>query len=75
MNPKDLNIVTNELIQEKLKSEANLEYLVMDKNLSPEQKVELIIKEIGRLKDSSLMITYWESFITNNLIIPKNEGE
>jgi hypothetical protein len=75
MNSKDLNIVTNELIQDKLKIEANLEYIIMDKSLNPEEKTKNIIKEIGRLKDASLMITYWESFVTNNLIIPQQEGK
>jgi hypothetical protein len=75
MNFKDLNIVSNELLQEKLKAESNIEHLILDKNLNPEEKVKIIIKELDRLKDASLMITYWESFISNNLIIPKNEGE
>jgi hypothetical protein len=75
MNFKDLNIVSNELIQEKLKAESNIEHLILDKNLNPEEKIKNIIKELGRLKDASLMITYWESFISNNLITPKNEGE
>jgi hypothetical protein len=75
MNFKDLNIVSNELIQEKLKAESNIEHLILDKNLNPEEKIKSIIKELGRLKDASLMITYWESFISNNLITPKNEGE
>ena len=69
MNFKDLNIVSNELIQEKLKAESNIEHLILDKNLNPEEKIKSIIKELGRLKDASLMITYWESFISNNLII------
>jgi len=75
MNFKDLNIVSNELIQEKLKAESNIEHLILDKSLNPEEKIKSIIKELGRLKDASLMITYWESFISNNLITPKNEGE
>jgi len=72
MNTKDLNLISNEFIQEKLKAEANLEYIITDKSLSPEEKISKINKELTRLKDASLMLSYWESFISNNLIIPQN---
>jgi hypothetical protein len=75
MNTRDLDIISNEILQEKLKAEVNLEYIILDKSVSPEAKIEKIKKELGRLKDSSLMLSYWESFTTNNLIIPQKKGE
>ena len=75
MNTKDLNLISNEFLQEKLKAEISLEYIILDKNISPEEKIEKIKKEVGRLKDASLMLSYWESFVSTNLIIPENKGE
>lgn len=75
MNLKTLDIVRNELLQQKIKAEANIEHILMDKELCPENKVPKIIEELGKLKDSSLKVNFWEEFINNNIIIPKNGEE
>jgi len=75
MNLKTLDIVRNELLQQKIKAEANIEHILMDKELYPENKVPKIIEELGKLKDSSLKVNFWEDFINNNIIIPKNGEE
>ena len=75
MNLKTLDIVRNELLQQKIKAEANIEHILMDKALYPENKVPKIIEELGKLKDSSLKVNFWEDFINNNIIIPKNGEE
>jgi|TARA_R110000772_G_scaffold33220_1_gene80957 hypothetical protein len=74
MNLTTLDIVRGELLQQKIKAEANIEHILMDKNVSPSDKVSTIIDELDKLKDSSLKITFWEEFINNNIIIPK-QGE
>jgi len=71
MNLTTLDIVKGELLQQKIKAEANIEHILMDKNINPGNKVSTIIDELGKLKDSSLKITFWEEFINNNIIIPK----
>lgn len=70
MNTKILQIVTNELLQKKLISETNIESFLMDESLSTKKKVDKIIKELDNLKNSSLMINFWENFIDSNIIIP-----
>jgi|TARA_R110000751_G_scaffold293531_1_gene401168 hypothetical protein len=72
MNLKTLDIVRNELLQQKIKAEANIEHILMDKEIYPENRVPKIIEELGKLKDSTLKINFWEEFINNNIIIPEN---
>jgi len=73
MSLKTLQIVKNKLLQEKMLAESNIEHLLMDKNLAPEEKSNKIIMELGKLKDSSLKINFWDDFINNNVIIPGEE--
>lgn len=72
MNLKTLDIVRTELLQQKIKAEANIEHILMDKDTYPENKIPKIIDELGKLKDSSLKLNFWEEFINNNIIIPDN---
>jgi len=71
MNIKTLELVRAEIINKKLKSESNLEYILMDENINPEEKVSKLMIELDKLKDSSLSLSYWEDFISNNIIIPQ----
>lgn len=73
MNIKTLELVRTEIINQKLKSECNLEYILMDENINPEEKVSKLMVELDKLKNSSLKLTFWEDFINNNVIIP-HEG-
>ena len=73
MNIKTLELVRTEIINQKLKSEYNLEYILMDENINPEEKVSKLMVELDKLKNSSLKLTFWEDFINNNVIIP-HEG-
>jgi hypothetical protein len=43
--------------------------------MSPTEKVDLILNELDKLKDSSLKFTYWESFIEENIVLPENKKE
>ena len=75
MNLKTLDIVRNELLQQKIKAEVNIEHILMDKKIYPSNKVSTIIDELDKLKDSSLRLSFWEEFINNNIIIPNNSEE
>lgn len=68
MNIKILQIITNELLQQKIKSETNLEFLLMEKNIEPKQRISNILNELDNLKESSLRINFWEDFIDKNVI-------
>ena len=74
MNRRTLRIVSNDLLQEKILAEANIEHYLMDDSLSPKEKSDKINSELNKLKDASLKLTFWEEFITNNIIIPE-EGD
>jgi len=71
MNIKTLELVRTEIINRKLKSECNLEHILMDDSINPEEKVSKLMVELEKLKDSSLSLSYWEDFISNNIIIPQ----
>jgi hypothetical protein len=73
MSLKTLQIVKNKLIHEKMLAESNIEHLLMNNTMAPEEKTNQIITELGKLKDSSLKIDFWDEFINNNVIIP-DEG-
>jgi hypothetical protein len=73
MNLKTLQIVRNELLQKKIIAETNIESFLMNKDLESKEKANKIINELDNLKDSSLMITFWEEYINSNIIIP-DEG-
>lgn len=75
MNLKTIDIIRNELLQQKLKAEVNIEHILMDKNIYPDNKVSTIIDELDKLKDSSLRLSFWEDFINNNIIIPNSSEE
>jgi hypothetical protein len=74
MNRRTLRIVSNDLLQEKILAEANIEHYLMDDSLSPKEKSDKINSELNKLKDASLKLTFWEEFITNNIIIHE-EGD
>ena len=46
----------------------------MSKDLSPEDKSSKIIKELDKLKDSSLKLSFWEEFVSKHVIIPEEKG-
>jgi hypothetical protein len=71
MNLKTLQIVRNELLQKKLVSETNIEKFLMDEKLESKKRAKKIMKELDSLKDSTLMISFWEEFIESNIIIPE----
>jgi hypothetical protein len=71
MNLKTLQIVRNELLQKKLVSETNIEKFLMDEKLESKKRAKKIMKELDKLKDSTLMISFWEEFIESNIIIPE----
>jgi hypothetical protein len=71
MNLKTLQIVRNELLQKKLVSETNIENFLMDEKLESKKRAKKIMKELDKLKDSTLMISFWEEFIESNIIIPE----
>jgi hypothetical protein len=73
MSLKTLQIVKNKLSHEKMLAESNIEHLLMDNNLTPEEKSNQIIMELDKLKDSSLKINFWDEFINNNIVIPNEE--
>lgn len=73
MNILTLELVRNELLQTKMLAEANIEFILMDQNLSPEDKKNKIIEQLKSLKNSSLMLNFWDEFITNKVIIPNEE--
>jgi hypothetical protein len=74
MSLKTLQIVKNKLLHEKMLAESNIEHLLMDNNLAPEEKSNQIIMELDKLKDSSLKINFWDEFVNNNIIIPGEEN-
>lgn len=74
MNVKTLQIIENELMNEKVLAETNIEHFLMDKNLSPEEKKNKIIMELDKLKDASLKISFWSDYISKNIIIPEEEN-
>ena len=74
MNLKTLQIISDKLLNEKVVSESNIEYYLMDENLPPGDKVSKIMVELDSLKDSTLKLSFWEEFISKNVIIPK-KGE
>lgn len=69
-----LELVRNELIQIKMLAEANIEHVLMDKNLTPEDKKNKIIIELEKLKDSSVKLSLWENFIADKVVIPEKEN-
>jgi signal transduction histidine kinase len=73
MNVKTLQIIEGELMNEKILAESNIEYLLMEKSLSPEEKKEKIMLELEKLKNASLKLSFWGDFISKNVIIPKEE--
>lgn len=73
MSLKTLQIVKNKLSHEKMLAESNIEHLLMDNNLTPEEKSNQIMMELDKLKDSSLKINFWDEFINNNIVIPNEE--
>lgn len=75
MNLKTLDIVRTQLLQSKAIAEANIEHMIMDKELNPENKVSNIIVELDKLKNASLNLSYWEEFINNNIITPNKREE
>lgn len=75
MSLKILEIVSNRLLEQKRMSELELQSILTDNVKSPTEKVDLILKELDKLKDSSLKFTYWESFIEENIVLPENEKE
>jgi hypothetical protein len=75
MSLKILEIVSNRLLEQKRMSELELENILIDKTMSPTEKVDLILNELDKLKDSSLKFTYWESFIGENIVLPENKKE
>ena len=74
MNIKTLQIIENELVNDKVLAESNIEYYLMDKNLSPNDKKEKIIGELDKLKEASLRLSFWSDFISKNVIIPEEEN-
>ena len=74
MSLKTLQIVKNKLLHEKMLAESNIEHLLMNGNLAPEEKSNQIITELDKLKESSLKLTFWDEFINNNIIIPSEEN-
>ena len=74
MNLKTLQIISDKLLNEKVVSESNIEHYLMDENLPPRDKVSKIMVELDSLKDSTLKLSFWEEFISKNVIIPK-KGE
>jgi len=59
------------LLQKKLVSETNIEKFLMDEKLESKKRAKKIMKELDSLKDSTLMISFWEEFIESNIIIPE----
>ncbi len=72
MNLKTLQIISDKLLNEKVISESNIEYYLMDKDLSPGDKASKIIEELDSLKNSTLKLSFWEEFVSKNVIIPEN---
>jgi hypothetical protein len=75
MNLKTLEIISDKLLNDKVVSELNIEHYLMDKNLSPKDKSSKILEELNSLKDSSLKLTFWEEFVSKNVIIPSDDGD
>jgi len=75
MSLKILEIVSNRLLEQKIVSELELQNILTETTMSPSEKVDAILKELDKLKDSSLKLTYWESFIEENVVLPNKERE
>lgn len=70
MNSKILQLISNELIQKKMVSESNIETILINGDSTTEKTIELVIKELDKLKDYSLMLNFWEEFVKSNITIP-----
>lgn len=75
MSLKILEIVRNRLLEQKAMSELELQNILTDNTKSPTEKVDLILDELENLKNSSLKFSYWESFIEEYIVLPKDEKE
>jgi hypothetical protein len=73
MSLKILQIIESELMSNKILAESSIEYLLMDKNLSPEDKKHKIMVELEKFKEASLKLSFWGEFISKNIIIPGEE--
>lgn len=74
MSLKILQIIESELMSNKILAESSIEHLLMDKNLSPEDKKNKIMVELEKFKEASLKLSFWGEFISKNIIIPGEEG-
>lgn len=70
MNSKILQLISNELIQKKMVSESNIETILINGDSTTEKTIELVVKELDKLKDYSLMLNFWEEFVKSNITIP-----
>jgi len=75
MSLKILEIVSNRLLEQKTMSELEIQNILTNETKTPTEKVNEILKELDNLKDSSLKFTYWESFIGENIVLPKKDEE
>lgn len=73
MSLQILEIISNRLLEEKKMSELEIQHILTDNTKTPNEKVELILVELDKLKNSSLKFTFWESFIGDNIILPDNK--
>lgn len=75
MSLKLLEIISNRLLEDKKMAELEIQHILTDNSKTPADKVELILSELEKLKDSSLKFTYWESFIEGNIVLPEVDEE
>lgn len=73
MNNKTLQAISGELLQRKIVAESNIEVILMNDGLKTQDKVDQVIEELEKVKNYSLMLNFWEQFVSDNIVTSKNE--
>lgn len=69
-----LQLIENEFLSQKVLAESNIEYILLDTTTKPELKKEQIMLEVEKLKSASLNLTFWNDYLSKNVIIPGEEN-
>ena len=74
MSLKILQLIESELMSNKILAESTMEHILIDKNMSPEDKKNNIMVELEKFKEASLKLSFWGEFVSQNIIIPGQEN-
>jgi hypothetical protein len=72
MDIRTLELVKNQLTNEKLIAESRLESFLMDRTLDPQERVDKIKSVLQDITTSNNMISVWNDFIEKNVVIDPN---